>query len=108
MTGPQPGSQVERALCAAEAVLLNRDPQLDEALWQLAGLLGAGLPGATVGLVRLAQCCMVTGMFPDHWTLLERWPHPLAQARERALRMVLAGLDHPDFDEALAWVLGGR
>ena len=100
-------SAVERALVAVEEAVLMPPDQPDETMWQVAGLLGAGLPGDTVGLVRLAQVYATTALLPEHWNFLERWPVPLNVARESVANRVLASLGRPEGDEALAWLLAG-
>ena len=98
-------SAVEQALCRVEAELAMPPDQPTEEVWQVAGLLGAGLPGDTVGVVRLAQTLMVTSLFPEHWDFLERWPLPLALVRQQAQHRVLACVDEPGGREALGWLL---
>lgn len=100
-------SRVEQAICRVEASLLNPPDAPDEESWRVAGLLGAGLPGETVGLVRLAQVHTVTALYPEHWDFTARWPVPLATAREAARQKIVASVDLPDGCEALGWVLAG-
>lgn len=98
-------SAVERALCAVEGELALPPEEPSEACWRVAGLLGAGLPGDTVGVVRLAQTLMVTSLFPEHWDLLERWPVPLSVVRQQAEHRVLACIEEEGGREALGWLL---
>ena len=98
-------SLVDRALCDVAAELMIPADEPSERAWRLAGLLGAGLPGATVGRVRLAQVHAVTGFFPEHWDFTARWPVPLSQAREQVRHRILAAVEEPAGWEALAWLL---
>lgn len=100
-------SAVEQALCRVEASLLAPDDHPSEEAWRVAGLLGAGLPGETVGLVRLAQVHAATALFPEHWDFTERWPMPLALARDVVRQKVLASLDGEQGCEAFGWLLAG-
>ncbi|MGA4669551.1 hypothetical protein ACPCG0_07100 [Propionibacteriaceae bacterium Y1923] len=100
-------SRVEQAMCRVEAGLLNPADEPDEDAWRVAGLLGAGLPGETVSLVRLAQVHTLTSLYPEHWDLTARWPVPLAVARQAARQKVVASIDLPDGCEAFGWVLAG-
>ena len=100
-------SRVEQAMCRVEAGLLHPADEPDEEAWRVAGLLGAGLPGETVGLVRLAQVYTLTALYPEHWDLTRRWPVPLAVAREAVRHKVIASIDLPDGLEAFGWVLAG-
>lgn len=100
-------SRVEQAMCRVEASLLNPSEVPDEEAWRVAGLLGAGLPGETVGLVRLAQVHTITALYPEHWDLTARWPVPLALAREAVRQKIIASTDLPDGHEAFGWVLAG-
>ena len=100
-------SRVEQAMCRVEAGLLHPTDEPDEEAWRVAGLLGAGLPGETVGLVRLAQLHTLTTLFPEHWDFTARWPVSLALAREAARQKIVASVDLPDGCEAFAWVLAG-
>ena len=100
-------SRVEQAICRVETSLLNPADEPDEQAWRVAGLLGAGLPGETVGLVRLAQAHTVTALYPEYWDLTSRWPVPLAVAREAVRQKIVASVDLPDGCEAFGWVLAG-
>lgn len=74
---------------------------LDPAQWRLLGLLGAGLPGHTADPVSRAQLVAITSLAPEGIDLAARWPIPLADARERCLRRLVAERHGPD---VLAWL----
>lgn len=101
-------SALEQAMCRVEAALLAPADEPDEDAWRVAALLGAGLPGETVGPVRLAQLVALTGLYPEHWDFTTRWPVPLALARDAATQKVLAqvgpGLEPEVGWQALAWL----
>ncbi|MGA4508424.1 hypothetical protein ACQB6R_09975 [Propionibacteriaceae bacterium G1746] len=105
-------SRVEDAMCQVEAGLLHPADEPDELAWRVAGLLGAGLPGETVGLVRLAQVYTLTALYPEHWDFTRRWPTSLAEAREVVQHKLVASAlaaagSQPDACEAFGWLLAG-
>lgn len=91
-------------MAAAEAMVLSRhdEPAPPPAVWRALGVLGAGLPGDTVGQLRRANALAIAGFVPERWDFSTRWPAGLPQVAAHATRRLLAeGCP----DEVFAWLL---
>ncbi|MEL4468799.1 MULTISPECIES: hypothetical protein [unclassified Luteococcus] len=92
---------VNEAIIRTELLALRPVDEIPAQTRRLAALLGAGLPGNSVGQLTRALIWAATGNLPEHWEV-ERWPVPLARVREDARARLLA---ERCGDEVLAWLL---